>query len=74
MDGEASRATVHGVAKNQTQLSDSYFLLEESEGLSVFCQQSQPVFREKFFFIDSRLQRLTEDILGIGYQNRYQEK
>ena len=74
MDWRDWQATVHGVAKNQTQLSDSYFLLEESEGLSVFCQQSQPVFREKFFFIDSRLQRLTEDILGIGYQNRYQEK
>ena len=49
MDWRDWQAIVHGVAKNQTQLSDSHFLLEESEGLSVFCQQSQPVFREKFF-------------------------
>ena len=40
MDGEAWWATVHGVAKNQIRLSDSHFLIEESEGLSVFCQQS----------------------------------
>ena len=49
MDRRDWQATVHGVAKNQTQLSDSHFLLEESEGLSVFFQQSQPVSREKFF-------------------------
>ena len=37
MDRGAWWATVHGVAKSQTRLSDSHFLMEESEGLSVFC-------------------------------------